>query len=71
MVTKPTLQSGLNAINRAGGKMFYVVYEVDGFDGVHKAGPYPQSDIKYQRDDIAGFEGVKNVKVVPAEEIDE
>jgi len=68
---KPTLQNGLNVINQAGGKMFYVVYEVNGFDGVQKAGPYSQADVQYQRDDIAGFEGVVNVKVVPAEEMDE
>lgn len=51
--------------------MFYVVYEVNGFDGIHKAGPYPQSEIQYQRSDIEAYEGVINVKVVPAEEIDE
>lgn len=54
-----------------GGNMFYVVYEVNGFDGIHKAGPYSQADVRYQRDDIAAYEGVFNVKVVPAEEMDE
>jgi len=51
--------------------MFYVEYEVHGFDGIQKAGPYSQADIQYQRDDIAGFEGVCNVRIVPAEEQDE
>lgn len=50
--------------------MFYVTYEVIGFDGIQKAGPYLQVDVQYQRDDIAGYEGVVNVKVVRAEEID-
>jgi hypothetical protein len=51
--------------------MFYVEYEVNGFDGIQKAGPYSQADVQYQRDDIAGFEGVCNVRIVPAEEQDE
>jgi len=48
--------------------MFYVEYEVNGFDGTHKAGPYSQAEIEYQRRDIAGYEGVVNVRVIPAEE---
>ncbi len=59
------------SLSSIGGKMFYVVYEVNGFDGIHKAGPYSQADVQYQRDDIAGYDGVMNVKVVPAEEVDE
>lgn len=51
--------------------MFYVVYEVEGFEGTHKAGPYPLDDIQYQRNDIAGYEGVKNLRVVPADAIEE
>lgn len=55
-----------------GGNMYYVEYEVKGFEGViQKAGPYPASDVQYQKDDIAGFEGVKNVRIVPADEQDE
>lgn len=48
--------------------MFYVEYEVEGFDGIQCAGPYPTEEIQSQRDDIAGFEGVKNVKVVTPEQ---
>ncbi len=51
--------------------MFYVEYEVNGFDGIQKAGPYSQAEVQYQRDDIAGYEGVFNVKVIPAEAADE
>jgi len=51
--------------------MYYVEYEVRGFDGlVQKAGPYSAAEVQYQRDDIAGYEGVYNVKVVPAEEVE-
>lgn len=51
--------------------MFYVVYEINGFDGEHKAGPYSQADVQYQRDDIAGYEGVFNVRVLPAEALED
>ena len=51
-----------------GFKMLYVEYEVEGFDGIQCAGPYSAEDVKYQRDDIAGFEGVKNVRIVKPEE---
>lgn len=45
--------------------MYYVEYEVDGFDGIiQKAGPYSAADVQWQKDDIAGFEGVKNVRIV-------
>ena len=47
--------------------MYYVEYEISGFDGIHRAGPYPASDVQYQKDDIAGYEGVHSVRVVPAE----
>lgn len=67
MVIKLTLLNGLNAHNLVGGKMFYVEYEVHGFDGIQKAGPYSQAEVQSQRDDIAGYEGVCNVRVVPAE----
>ena len=45
-------------------KQFYIEYEVEGFEGLQEAGPYSQEDVIYQRDDIAGYEGVKNVRVV-------
>lgn len=48
--------------------MYYVEYEVDGFDGIQKAGPYSAGEVESQRFDIAGYEGVKNVRVIPAEE---
>jgi len=44
--------------------MHFVEYEVDGFDGVQRAGPYTATEIESQRDDIAGYEGVKNVRIV-------
>lgn len=47
--------------------MYYVEYEVAGFDGIQKAGPYSASEVQYQKDDIAGFEGVHSVRIVPAE----
>lgn len=49
--------------------MYYVEYEVKGFDGlVQKAGPYSAAEVQSQKDDIAGYEGVYNVKVIPADE---
>lgn len=42
---------------------YYVLYEVEGF-GAQQAGPYSKAEVQYQRDDIAGFEGVHNVCVV-------
>lgn len=49
--------------------MFYVLYEVEGYPGNQKAGPYSAEDVKYQRDDIAGFEGVTNVRILPLNEV--
>lgn len=69
MVIKLTLLNGLNANNPSGGNMYYVEYEVKGFDGlVQKAGPYSAAEVQSQKDDIAGYEGVYNVKVIPADE---
>lgn len=42
---------------------FYVLYEVEGF-GAQQAGPYSSHEVESQRADIAGFEGVHNVRVV-------
>lgn len=47
---------------------YYIEYEVDGFDGIHRAGPYPASEVELQRFDIAGYEGVKYVRVIRATE---
>ena len=57
--------NGLNDHNLVGGNMYYVEYEVKGFDGViQKAGPYPANEVQSQKDDIAGYEGVYNVRIV-------
>ena len=50
--------------------MYYIIYQIVGFDGFQKAGPYSWVMADYQFRDIAGFEGVFNVKMVPAEQID-
>lgn len=47
--------------------MFYIEYVVDGFPGVQKAEPYSKEEVQYQRDDIAGFEGVSCVTIVSEE----
>lgn len=44
-------------------KEWYVTYKVSGMPGVHEAGPYSMEDLKYQRSDIAGYEGVYDVNV--------
>lgn len=44
--------------------MYYVEYEVEGFPGVHKAGPYSASEVDSQANDIKGFEGVHNLRIV-------
>jgi hypothetical protein len=48
---------------------YYIQYEVDGFPGIQQAGPYFQSEMQSQFDDIAGFEGVKNVRIVSETDI--
>lgn len=48
--------------------MFYIQYEVEGFPGTQEAGPYSTEEVQYQRDDIAGYEGIKNVRVVSKED---
>lgn len=50
--------------------MFYIIYEVIGFPGEHKAGPYSAKESQYQKCDIAGYEGVINARIVPAEEVE-
>lgn len=44
--------------------MFFVEYEVEGFEGTQRQGPYPAEEVQSQMDDIAGYEGVKNVRKV-------
>jgi len=46
--------------------MYLVLYSIEGFPDEFKAGPYSESEVQYQRDDIAGFEGVKYAIIVPA-----
>lgn len=41
----------------------YITYEVEGFDAEQIAGPYSEEEIQAQKDDIASFEGVFNVKI--------
>ncbi len=45
---------------------YFIEYEVEGFPGKQQAGPYSADEVLWQRDDIIGYEGVKNVRVVEA-----
>lgn len=40
-----------------------IVYKVAGF-GERTAGPYTEAEVEAQRTDIAGFEGVSDVRVI-------
>ena len=42
---------------------YYVLYEVEGYPGLQKAGPYDYDEVEFQRRDIAGFACVRNVRV--------
>ncbi len=45
--------------------MFKVEYTVEGHEMVVYSGPYPTyEEALYQKDDIAGYEGVKNVSII-------
>lgn len=44
--------------------MYFVEYEVDGFPGTQRAGPYSADEVQSQMDDIAGYEGVRNVRKI-------
>lgn len=46
---------------------YYVLYDVEGF-GAQQAGPYSKLEVQSQQDDIAGFDGVSNVRVVSDKE---
>ena len=48
-----------------------ITYKVLGFEGEHEAGPYPDNQVKSHVQDIAGYDGVYDVRVVPAEPRDE
>lgn len=45
--------------------MKYVQYQVQGA-GIHRAGPYQDSEAQIQLDDIAGYEGVANAHLIAA-----
>lgn len=54
---------------------YYVFYKVLGFkDGFNdkqlKAGPYDWADLESQRSDIAGYDGVYDVRIMNAEQVD-
>ena len=51
--------------------MFYILYDIEGLGNDKQAGPYTQDQIVYHMNDISGFEGVFNVRLVSAEELDE
>ncbi len=44
--------------------IYYIEYEVLGFKGIQKAGPYTKEQVFSQFDDIKSYEGVKNVKII-------
>ena len=46
---------------------WFVKYDVEGF-GEQVAGPWDLTEAIPQRDDIAGYEGVSNVRLVPENE---
>jgi len=43
-------------------KKYYVFYKIEGSAMIHEAGPYPASDLDYQRNDIASYAGVYDVR---------
>lgn len=45
--------------------MWFVTYKVPGMTGdtVHRRGPYSKEEVESHRRDIAGYEGVTDVKV--------
>jgi hypothetical protein len=50
---------------------YFVEYEVDGFQGVKQAGPYQGQEAEDHMLDIKGYDGVRNVKLVPVDEEDQ
>lgn len=50
-----------------GGKKmkYYIQYEVEGFPKTQTAGPYEENEVEYQLADIAGYEGVRDARLVP------
>lgn len=65
------MQSGLNANNQVGGEMkFKVQYTVQGNENVFSTETYDTYELAVShKDDIAGYEGVENVTLVPVEEV--
>lgn len=52
-------------------KFFMISYEVKGFEGTCQAGPYAEDEVDYHVQDIEGYEGVRNVRVVPDSAVDQ
>jgi len=50
--------------------MWYAVYEIDGC-GTLKAGPWLITEAEEQARDIAGYEGVKNLRLEPTSQSEE
>lgn len=48
---------------------YYITYEVNGFPGKHKAGPYPWHLVQSQRQDIEGYGEVNNVEVINSKDL--
>lgn len=44
---------------------YKIQYRIAGYDQVFEAGPHSESEVEYQRADIAGYEGVREVCAVP------
>lgn len=47
---------------------YQVKYRVQGWDQEFESPTYPLEEINSQRDDIAGYEGVYDVRIVAVEE---
>lgn len=43
---------------------WFIYYKIPKISGekVHRAGPYSEGDYRYHRDDIAGYDGVTDVR---------
>lgn len=48
--------------------MFNINYKIKTYEEQFSAGPYSFEEALYQKTDIAGFEGVYDVEIVPVKE---
>lgn len=49
---------------------YYITYDVPALKQVGvKSGPYNTDEVEYQMQDIAGFDGVINIRVLSEEEV--